>query len=71
MWKSIGSFLEKNELQFTNKLKKQSKKIEKLESGKIMLQNQILEIKKRNLRNQQEIEELEQFRRRLCIVPTP
>ena len=31
-----------------------------------MLQSQILEIKKQNLQNQQEIEELEQYESRLC-----
>ena len=39
-----------------------------------MLQHQILEIKKQNLQNQQEIEELEQYDRRLCLrfegIPT-
>ena len=66
-WKEV-------ELQFTNELKKQSKRIEELESDKIMLQHQILEIKKQNLQNQQEIEELEQYDRRLCLrfhgIPT-
>ena len=33
-----------------------------------MLQNQILEIKKQNLQNQQEFKELEQYRRRLCLM---
>ena len=37
-----------------------------LESDETMLQNQILEIKKQNSENQQEFEELEQYRRRLC-----
>ena len=62
------------ELQFTNELKKQSERLEELESDKTMLQNQILEIKKQNLLNQQEIEELEQYGRRLCLrfegIPT-
>ena len=61
-------------MHFTNELVKQSKKIEELESDKIMLQHQILEIKKQNLQNQQEIEELKQYGRRLCLrcegVPT-
>ena len=61
-------------MHFTNELVKQSKKVEELESDKIMLQHQILEIKKQNLQNQQEIEELEQYGRRLCLrcegVPT-
>ena len=61
-------------MHFTNELVKQSKKIEEQESDKIMLQHQILEIKKQNLQNQQEIEELEQYGRRLCVrfegVPT-
>ena len=56
-----------NLLQFTNELKKQSKRIGELESDKIMIQHQILEIKKQNLQNQQEIEELEQYDRRLCL----
>ena len=67
-------FRKQIELQFTNELKKQSKRIEELESDKIMLQHQILEIKKQNLQNQQEIEELEQYGRRLCLrfegIPT-
>ena len=62
------------ELQFTNELKKQSERLEELESDKTMLQNQILEIKKQNLLNQQEIEELEQYGRRLGLrfegIPT-
>ena len=41
--------------------KKQSKRIKELESDEILLQHQILEIKKQNLQNQQEIEELEQY----------
>ena len=40
----------------------------------MMLQNQILELKKQNLQNQEEIEELEQYGRRLCLrferIPT-
>ena len=67
-------FRKQIELQFTNELKKQSKRIEELESDKIMLQHQILEIKKQNLQNQQEIEELEQYGRKLCLkfegIPT-
>ena len=39
-----------------------------------MLQNQMLEIKKQNLQNQQETEDLEQHGRRLCLrleeIPT-
>ena len=38
-----------------------------LESDEVMLQNQILEIKKQNLQNQQEIEKLEQYGGRLCL----
>ena len=37
-------FRKQIELQFTNELKKQSKRIEELESDKIILQHQILEI---------------------------
>ena len=55
------------ELQFTNELKKQSKRIEQLESDKIILQHQIFEIKKQNLQNQQEIEVLELYGGRLCV----
>ena len=33
-----------------------------------MLQNQVLEIKKQNLQYQQEIEELEQYGRILCLI---
>ena len=33
-----------------------------------MLQNQILDIKKQNLQYQQEIEELEQYARILCLI---
>ena len=70
----LEKFRKQIELQFTNELKKQSKRIEELESDKIMLQHQILEIKKQNLQNQQEIEELEQYGRRLCLrfegIPT-
>ena len=39
-----------------------------------MLQNQVSEIEKQNLQNQQEIEELKQYVRRLClrfeVIPT-
>ena len=67
-------FRKQIKLQFTNELKRQSKRIAEQESDKIMLQNQILEIKKQNLQNQQEIEELEQYGRRLCLrfegIPT-
>ena len=39
-----------------------------------MLRNQVLDIKKQNLQNQQEIKELEQYRRRLRLrfegIPT-
>ena len=51
----LETFWKKIELQFTNELKKKSKRIEKLESDKIMLQNHILKIKKRNLQNQQDL----------------
>ena len=54
-------FRKQIEQQFTNELNKQSKRIEQLESDKIMLQHQILEIKKQNLQNQHEIGELEQY----------
>ena len=54
-------FRKQIELKFTNELKKQSKRIKELESDEILLQHQILEIKKQNLQNQQEIEELEQY----------
>ena len=51
----------KNEFkeEFAEELKKHDGKIEKLESDKAMLQKHILEIKKQNLTNQSEIEELE------------
>ena len=55
MWKSIGNFLEKNWIAIYKWTEKKSKRIEKLESDKIMLQNQILKIKKRNLQNQQDL----------------
>ena len=54
-------FRKQIELKFTNELEKQSKRIKELESDEILLQHQILEIKKQNLQNQQEIEELEQY----------
>ena len=60
-------FRKQIELQVTNELKKQSKRIKELGSGKIMLQQQILEITKQILQNQQEIEELKQYDRRLCL----
>ena len=59
MWKFTRKVLETNWITIHNWTKKQSKTIEELESDKIMLQNQILEIKKQNLQNQQEIEELD------------
>ena len=43
-------FRKQIELQFTNELTNQSKRIEELESDKIMLQHQILEIKKQTCR---------------------
>ena len=52
------SFGDKIELKFRNELITQSKRIEELESDKVMLQNQILLIEKQNLQNQQEIQEL-------------
>ena len=58
---------EQIELQFTNELKKQSKRIEELEYDKTMPQNQILKIWKQRLQNQQEIEKLEQYGRRLFL----
>ena len=48
-------FRKQIELQFTNELKKQSKRIEELEFDKTLIQNQILEIRKQNLYNQQKI----------------
>ena len=45
--------------EFAKELKKRDDKIEKLKSDKAMLQKHILEIKKQNLTNQSEIEELE------------
>ena len=66
----------KNEFkeEFAKELKKRDNKIEKLKSDKVMLQKHILEIKKQNLTNQSEIEELEQYGRRQCLrfegVPT-
>ena len=47
--------------EFAKELKKRDDKIEKLKSDKAMLQKHILEIKKQNLTNQSEIEELEQY----------
>ena len=47
--------------EFAKELKTRDDKIEKLESDKVMLQKHILEIKKQNLTNQSEIEELEQY----------
>ena len=44
----LEKFRKQIELQFANELTKQSKRIEELKSDKIMLQNQILEIKKQN-----------------------
>ena len=53
---------------------RKSNRIDELESDKIMLQNLMLEIKKQNLENQQETEDLEQHGRRLCLrlegIPT-
>ena len=60
-------FRKQIELKFTNELEKQSKRIKELESDEILLQHQILEIKKQNLQNQQEIEVLELYGRRLCV----
>ena len=59
----------KNEFkdEFLKEHKKRDEKIEKLESDKAMLQKHILEIKKQNLANQSEIEELEQYGRRQCF----
>ena len=48
-------FQKQIELQFTNELKKQNKRIEELEFDKTLIQNQILEIRKQNLYNQQKI----------------
>lgn len=54
--------------------KKWKEKIEKFEYDKAMLQNCILEMKKQNLKDQSEMEELEQYGRRQCLkfegVPT-
>ena len=53
---------------------RKSNRIDELESDKIMHQNLMLEIKKQNLQNQQETEDLEQHGRRLCLrlegIPT-
>ena len=59
----------KNEFkeEFAKELKKRGDKIEKLEFDKAMLQKYILEIKKQNLTNRSEIEELEQYGRRQCL----
>ena len=50
-----------------NELNKHDEKIRQLESDKEMLQRYILEVKKENVVNQSEIEELEQHRRRQCL----
>ena len=55
MWKFVRRVRKQIELQFTNELKKQSKRIEELEFDKTLIQNQILEIRKQNLYNQQKI----------------
>ena len=46
---SFQKFWKQIELQFTNELKKQSKRIEELDSDKTIFQNQILNVKKQNL----------------------
>ena len=55
MWKFVRRVRKQIELQFTNELKNQSKRIEELEFDKTLIQNQILEIRKQNLYNQQKI----------------
>ena len=51
-----------------NELIKHDEKIKQIESDKAMLQRNILEVKKENVVNQSEIEELEQYRRRQCLT---
>ena len=48
-------------------LRKQNEKIEKLEAEKQMLQNHVMELKRSNLNMQQNLDDVEQYGRRLCL----
>lgn len=62
-----SSLLEQVKTEIMKEIKNQNGRIEKLESDKAMLQKQIEEIRKQSEKNQESIEELEQYGRRLCL----
>ena len=55
-------------------MKIQAKRINQLENDKILLEKQVLKLKKENIKNQVASEENEQYGRRLCLridgIPT-
>ena len=48
-------------------LRKQNEKIEKLEAEKQILQNHVMELRRSNLSMQQNLDDVEQYGRRLCL----
>ena len=53
--------------EFTNKQNKCDKRMKQLEPDKAMLQKSFLEVRKQNITNQSQTEELELYRRRQCL----
>ena len=62
-----SSLLEDVRTEIMTEVKNQNIKIQKLESDKAMLQNQVAELRKISQKNHEENEELEQYGRRLCL----
>ena len=61
------NLVEKLPSELINKLKIQPERINQLENDKSLLQKQVLELKKENIKNQVASEESEQYGRRLCL----
>ena len=62
-----NNLVEKLKTELKNELKIQTEKINQLESDKSLLQQQVFELKKQNIKNQVATEENEQYGRRLCL----
>ena len=63
----IEKFTEKVKSDIKKQLDEQNNKITRLEADKAMLQEQIKNLFMQNQKNQEDVEELEQYDRRLCL----
>ena len=63
----IEKFTKKVKSDIKNQLDEQNNKITRLEADKAMLQEQIKNLFMQNQKNQEDVEELEQYDRSLCL----